>query len=113
MKNGYALCSEFGLRAISTRLSKATAAEIDDLWGRVSIGLHGDVEVITPAARDGQRVAQAFCSALPVAYGNSAADNWRAFATLVLAAAYKATLLATALQAANGGTGFLPLMPSL
>ena len=109
MKNGYALCSQPGLRAISTWLSNATAAEIDDLRGRLSIGLHRDVEVTTPGAPDGQRVAQAFCSALPVAYGNSAAENWRTFATLALEAAYEATLLATALQAANGGSNVVLL----
>jgi hypothetical protein len=49
-------------------------------------------------------VSQAFCSALPVAYGAHPASSWRDFATLVLEAAYEATLLAAALSASRGGS---------
>jgi hypothetical protein len=39
-------------------------------------------------------VTQAFCSALPVAYGSGRREAWEAFARVVLEAAYEATLLA-------------------
>jgi hypothetical protein len=46
--------------------------------------------------REGKRrlVTQAFCSALPVAYGHGRPEMWEAFARVVLEAAYEATLLA-------------------
>jgi len=37
-------------------------------------------------------VSQVFCSALPVAYSDVPPIHWRAFATLVLEAAYEATM---------------------
>ena len=39
-------------------------------------------------------MTQAFCSALPVAYGSGQREAWEAFARVVLEAAYEATLLA-------------------
>jgi hypothetical protein len=58
------------------------------------IGLHQGVEV-TDVREDKRRlVTQAFCSALPVAYGNGRREAWEAFARVVLEAAYEATLLA-------------------
>ena len=109
MRNGYALCSAPGLRAISDWLAAADAEEIDALRGRLSIGLHRDVEVTAPGASPGARVSQAFCSALPVGYSSVPPHDWRAFATLVLEAAYEATLLAGVLQAAGGGSSIVPL----
>jgi hypothetical protein len=73
-----------------------------DRRGRLSIGFHRDIEVTLPTAKPGARVSQAFCSELPVAYSPVPARERRAFATLILEAAYEATLLAGALQAAKG-----------
>ncbi len=70
MRNGYALCSAPGLRAISDWLAAADAGEIDALRGRLSIGLHRDVEVTAPGASRRARVSRAFCSALPVGYSD-------------------------------------------
>lgn len=109
MQNGYALCSGSGLRAISDWLATATTGEIDALRGRLSIGLHRNIEVTLPTAQPCARVSQGFCSALPVAYSNVPAREWRAFATLILEAAYEATLLAGALQAAKGGSNIVLL----
>lgn len=93
MRNGYALCTGDGLASIDGRLAAMSAEELDHLRGLLRIGLHWNVEV-TEAATPGQRVSQAFCSALPVAYSDLAPSKWQRFATLVLEAAYEATLLA-------------------
>ncbi|MDB5945321.1 MAG: hypothetical protein JWQ33_347 [Ramlibacter sp.] len=93
MRNGYALCSQEGLAAIDAMIASKSPEELDALRGLLRIGLHWGVEV-TESATPGQRVTQAFCSALPVAYSTVPAARWERFATLVLEAAYEATLLA-------------------
>jgi hypothetical protein len=92
MRNGYALCTRDGLCAITDFLENCTDEDRDDLRGRLAIGLHRDVQVTDVS--DPRRVSQAFCSALPVAYGEGRPTEWEAFARLVLEAAYEATLLA-------------------
>jgi hypothetical protein len=77
--------------------------QIDDLRGNLRIGLHWNVEV-TVARESGQYVSQAFCSALPVSYTHIPQPHWQSFATLVLEAAYEATLWAAALNAAQGSS---------
>ncbi len=55
-------------------------------------------------------VSQAFCSALPVAYKPEVpAQHWQAFASLVLEAAYEATLLAAVEAAQRGGSNVVLL----
>ena len=49
-------------------------------------------------------VSQAFCSALPVAYSRVPSAHWKAFASLVLEAAYEATMLAAVLNKQHGGS---------
>jgi hypothetical protein len=102
MRNGYALCTQQGLAAIDARMEAMSAAELDQLRGLLRIGLQWDVEV-TEASTPGQRVSQAFCSALPVAYTDVAPAKWERFATLVLEAAYEATLLAAVLNRERTG----------
>ena len=102
MRNGYALCSEQGLAAIDSRLAAMSQQDLDALRGLLRIGLHWDVEV-TDAPAPGQQVSQAFCSALPVAYTAVAPQKWERFATLVLEAAYEATLLAGVLNRERTG----------
>ena len=97
MRNGYALCTESGLASIARTLEAMSVAEQDSLRDRLRVGLHWDVEVTGPIA-PGLLVSQAFCSALPVAYTRIPSPRWRAFATLVLEAAYEATLWAAALN---------------
>jgi hypothetical protein len=98
MRNGYALCTESGLASIARTLAGMSAGELDSLRDRLRVGLHWDVEV-TGGIAPGLLVSQVFCSALPVAYTRIPSDRWQAFATLVLEAAYEATLWATALNA--------------
>jgi len=103
MVNGYALAHRPGLDAITHVLACSNPDELDDLRGRLRIGLHWDVEV-TDAGRPFPIVSQAFCSALPVAYSQHGARHWERFACLVLEAAYEATLCAAALNARRGGS---------
>lgn len=109
MKNGYALCTRDGLRRISTHLLRLDPDELDLLRGRLRIGLHSDVEVTD--ADEGRRpmVSQVFCSALPIAYCDSPAASWEAFARLVLEAAYEATILCSLLNAARGRSNMVLL----
>lgn len=104
MQNGYALCTDAGLSAIDARLRAMAPGDLDELRGRLRIGLHWNVEV-TDAGDPGQLVSQAYCSALPVAYSRLPQGKWRHFATLVLEAAYEATMLAAVLNAAENGSG--------
>jgi hypothetical protein len=102
MKNGYALCTEAGLATIDEQLRQMAAGELDALRGLLRIGLHWNVEV-TDAGDPHQCVSQAYCSALPVAYSPLPQAQWRRFATLVLEAAYEATLLAGVQNAQENG----------
>jgi hypothetical protein len=101
MQNGYLLPTPAGLAAVAARLRAVDEAERDRLRGLLRIGLHQDTEVTLHDR--GHLVAQAFCSALPIAYSGLPAPAWEPFARLVLEAAYEATLLAAAEQAAPAG----------
>jgi hypothetical protein len=104
MKNGYALCSRAGLESISEHLRTLGEGGLDALRGKLCIGIHRNVEV-TDAPEDRRPfVSQAFCSALPVAYTSVEPRHWEPFATMVLEAAYEATLLAGMLNARRGAS---------
>ncbi len=109
MRNGYALCTPSGLAQIDQHLGSLDAEAADALRGRLRIGVHRDVEVTDSPSWPGQRVSQAFCSALPVAYSELSADRWANFARLVLEASYEATLLVAALAARKGGSNMVLL----
>jgi hypothetical protein len=104
MRNGYALCSRDGLEAISRHLGTLGVEDRDLLRSQLRIGLHSDVEVTDAPGDDRPLVSQAFCSALPVAYTNIAPQRWEAFASLVLEAAYEATILAAVLNVRRGAS---------
>lgn len=88
MRNGYALATEAGLRAITERLEGADEAERERLKGLLRIGVQHQV----PVLGTGHAVTQVYGSALPVAYGAPAASLWEPFARLILEASYEATL---------------------
>lgn len=94
MRNGYALCSESGLDAIARLIDEGGEELRDELRQSLRIGYHQGVEVTDVRGGERRFVAQAFCSALPVAYGGGRREAWEAFARIVLEAAYEATLLA-------------------
>lgn len=88
MRNGYALCTEAGLRAIGEQLASATEAEHDRLRGLLRVGVQHEVQVLG----SDHHVTQVYGSALPVAYGRPPRPLWEPFARLVLEASYEATL---------------------
>lgn len=102
MQNGYALCSRTGLDAIAAYLGALQPKQIDVLRGKLCIGVHRDVEVTDAEGEHRPLVSQAFCSALPVAYTGVSSSHWRPFASLVLEAAYEATMLAAVLNKQRG-----------
>lgn len=112
MKNGYALANKAGLDAIAQYLRTLAPDQIDVLRGKLRIGVHRDVEVTEAAGPDRPKVSQALCSALPVAYSQVSAPHWELFASLVLEAAYEATLWAAVLNAQRGASNvvFLTLL---
>ena len=102
MRNGYALCSKEGLTQIDRHLEFIDESDRDALRSKLRIGLHWNVDV-TDLEQPGHRVSQAFCSALPVAYSDFHARRWHRFASLVLEAAYEATLLAALINRHDTG----------
>ena len=91
MRNGYCLTTQAGLARVDGQLAAMNEAQLDDLRGRLRIGVHWDVEVTDEGAD--HRVSQAYCSALPVSYNRiRSPESWARFASLVLEAAYEATL---------------------
>jgi hypothetical protein len=109
MTNGYALCVPAGLEAISAHLRSLTPEAVAALAGQLRIGVHRDVEVTDAEGPQRPLVSQAFCSALPVAYGTGAPAHWQAFAKLILQAAYEATLWAAVLNARRGASNVVLL----
>jgi hypothetical protein len=109
MRNGYAMCSCAGLGAVSDYLATLQADEIDRLRGMLSIGIQWGVEVTEAYNGQGPLASQAFCSALPVAYTSVPSRHWRPFASLVLEAAYEATMWASVLNAHRGASNIVLL----
>lgn len=109
MQNGYALCTPAGLDAIADHLSKLDSDGIDDLRGKLCIGIHRDIEVTDAVWQDRPLVSQAFCSALPVAYTRIPRSHWEAFAQLILQAAYEATMWAAVHNAQRGASNVVLL----
>ena len=109
MQNGYALCTRAGLDAIAQHLHELSPEQVDVLRGKLSIGMHSDVEVTDAPGNNRPQVSQVFCSALPVAYTRVAAAHWKPFASLVLDAAYEATLLAAVLNRQRGASSVVLL----
>jgi len=109
MQNGYALCSRAGLEAIADYLGALQPEQVDILRGKLCIGVHSDVEVTDAAWGYRPLVSQAFCSALPVAYTRVPPSHWEAFASLVLQAAYEATMATAVLNAQRGASNVVLL----
>ncbi len=104
MRNGYALCTREGLDAIASLLERAGEDERDAWRACLAVGVHRDVAVTDVKSDTPPVVTQVYCSALPVAYGRTAAPAWEPFARLVLEAAYEATLMAAVEQKRRGGS---------
>jgi hypothetical protein len=109
MKNGYALCTRAGLDSIADHLGSLQPEQLDILRGKLCVGIHRDVEVTDTEGERRPLVSQAFCSALPVAYIRVPPSHWEAFASLVLEAAYEATMSAALLNAKRGASNVVLL----
>ena len=109
MRNGYALCHQAGLEAISAYLAKLGPDDLDTLRAKLRIGVQTDVEVTDALGERRPFVSQAFCSALPVAYSQVPARYWQAFASLVLEGAYEATMWSAVLNAMRGKSNIVLL----
>jgi hypothetical protein len=109
MQNGYALCSRDGLDAIARHLGALAPEQLNVLRGKLSIGIHRDVEVPDSATEPRPLVSQAFCSALPVSYTTVPAIHWKLLASLVLEGGYEATMWAAALNARRGSSNVVLL----
>jgi hypothetical protein len=105
MENGYLLPTDSGLKQITRLLHDANEVERDQYRASLRIGLQWNTQVTLEGAE--HCVSQAYCSALPVAYGRQPVDEWAPFAKLILEAAYEATFCAAILNAANGGSNKL------
>jgi hypothetical protein len=79
MQNGYALCSRAGLDAIAEHLGALQPEQLDILRGKLSIGIHRDVEVTEAAGQHRPLVSQAFCSALPARYTSVSPSHYSGF----------------------------------
>jgi hypothetical protein len=109
MRNGYALCTRSALDAISALLGKMSRGQVDALRSKLRIGIHSNVAVTDAEGEPRPVVSQAFCSALPVAYSRVPPTHWKPFASLVLEAAYEASMLAAVLNKQRGGSNVLLL----
>ncbi len=110
MHNGYAECSPTGLDSIARWIGSASAEEQESIRAKLCIGVHWDVEVTEADVADRAVVSQAFCSALPVSYyPHISPKHWRAFASLVLEAAYEATMWAAVANAQRSGSNIVLL----
>jgi hypothetical protein len=109
IQNGYALCTRSGLDAIAQHLRALQPEQADILRGKLCIGVHSNVEVTDAEGEHRPLVSQAFCSALPVAYSRVLSAHWKPFASLVLEAAYEATILAAVLNKQRGASNVVLL----
>lgn len=104
VRNGYTWSDEARLGRLREAIERR---DREALLGMVKIGVHADVGV-TFARRfveptEPVRVTQAFCSAISCGYTTVPLEHWEPLATLVLDAAYEATLRAAVLDATQGG----------
>lgn len=89
MKNGYCLPTSSTLEYIETQLEHCSESELDDLRGKLKVGVQSKTQVTIGDAT--HLVTQVFCSALPVAYSDIPKSQWVHFARLILDATYEAT----------------------
>jgi len=109
IKGGYTLAGKQQLARFREALKEA--GDVDAARSRIRIGVHSDVQVTSARwgkeqLRDAeQTVTQVYGSACSVAYNRqSGAEDWEAFARLVLDASYEATLWAAVLSSARHQT---------
>ncbi len=107
MTNGYALCTVSGLIRLRDYLRTLDDAERDALRGLLRIVVQRGIEVTDSGKSPGPLVSQAFCSALPVAYNDHPDAPWEPFASLILEAAYEATMWEAVCNAQRGASNIV------
>ena len=114
IRNGYTFSTSQQLQQLAAVLELRNRQE---LMGHIQIGWHQGAEVtfsdrfVIPSSK--QLISQTFCSAVSCAYTDIPIPLWRPLATLVLDAAYEATLLAAAIDRDAGkgsGTVWLTML---
>ena len=105
MVNGYALVSKYGLEKINQRLLDSNEAEIDELRKLLRVGIQWNTEVTIKPTKN--RLSQVYCSALPVAYSDLPAEDWKLFSQLILEATYECAFSACVLNSVQGGNNKL------
>lgn len=110
MKNGYSLPNAAQLIAINYALEQLTPEEKTALIGSIKIGVQYDTQVTLHNCS--HLVTQAYCSAMPVAYSQQNSALWQPLASVILQAAYRATLAAAVINANTTGNNqvFLTLL---
>jgi hypothetical protein len=114
--NGYTLSESARLGKLNAKIDRYLHSNSrDELLSTLRIGHHAGVEIPwfprrfdlrPPEERPAQIVTQTFCSAVSCSYSQGSDDKWAPIAQLVLDASYEATLLAAAIEAAEGrGSG--------
>jgi hypothetical protein len=99
MNNGYLFPTDEGLDRITATLRSTNEDELDRYRASLRIGLQWNTAVTLPDAK--HQVSQAYCSALPVAYGRQPMEAWSDFAQLILEAAYESTICAAIINYSN------------
>ena len=95
MQNGYAMFSDEGLDLINKKLSQMSDDDLENLKGKLKVGVQWETEVTT--ANSQQIVTQVYCSALPIGYHSYInKSSFKNFAKLILEALYDATFFAAA-----------------
>jgi len=107
MKNGYCIANKDGLKQISNTINNLDSVQYQNLMGKLKIGVQWDTQVTI--TDNGNKVSQAYCSALPVAYSHLDASYWEDFAKLILNATYEATFYAAIQNYLNTGNNKLYL----
>jgi len=105
IRNGYTLASSATLTALNRVIGRSSPEEIDRVRAALRVGIHSD-SVVTSTnwgkkiiKSPDQLVTQVFSSACAVAYNKATTkEDWHPFASLILEAAFEATILAALLN---------------
>lgn len=92
MKNGYALPSYKGLLNVNKIILGLDEKEKEKLKAKLKVGIQSDTEVTL--SKNGHKVTQVYCSALPVSYSQIEPILFETFARVILEATYESTLYA-------------------
>lgn len=102
MQNGYCFPSATGLAQIEQQLAESDPVAIDQIRGKLQVGLHANTQVTIGESE--HLVTQVFCSALPVAYSRLSKSDWNYFPKLILESTYESTFYAALRNLRDSGS---------